>query len=169
MTKSKFDCYSDTFDVKKSNPLPNETDQVLPVPSDVEQNSRFVLSRSRGLRDDVSSRVCEHNEPVVPSVPVPTPVPAQDYDPSPEEDAHIKQLQRKLDENQVVCPKELGKNLSLPPVKHNKAKKKKPTEKVKKQPAKKNNNNEAEYSPYQKYSISKHEILPKNLRTRKVP
>ena len=85
MTKSKFDCYLDTFDVKKSNPLPNETDQVLPVPSDVEQNSRFVLSRSRGLRDDVSSRVCEHNEPVVPSVPVPTPVPAQDYDPSPEE------------------------------------------------------------------------------------
>ena len=42
-------------------------------------------------------------------------------------------------------------------------------EKVKKHPAKKNSNNEAEYSPHQKYSIPKHEILPKNLRTRKVP
>ena len=66
-------------------------------------------------------------------------------------------------------PKELGKNLSLPPVKHNKAKKKKPTEKVKKQPAKKNENKNTEYSPQKKYSIPKHEILPKNLRTRKVP
>ena len=84
MTKSKFDCYMDTFNVQKSDPLPNETDQILPVTSDVEQNSRFDLSRTRDLRDDVSSRVSEHNQPVVPSVP--PSVPAIEYLPSPEEE-----------------------------------------------------------------------------------
>ena len=109
---------------------------------------------------------------VDPVDPVQVPVPAQDNDPStpsPEEDVHITQLQRKIDETQVIRPKELGKNLSLPPVKHNKSKLKKPVENLKKQPVKRNNNNETEYSPHQKYSLLKHEILPKNLRTRKVP
>ena len=144
MTKSKFDCYLDTFNWTESKPPSNNAEQTLPVLSDVEQNSHFFLSRSRGLCDDVSSRFCENVDPV----PVPVPVPAQDDDPStpsPEEEVHITQLQRKIDETQVVRPKELGKNLSLPAVKHNKSKLKKPVEKVKKQPAKKNNNNEAEY------------------------
>ena len=78
-------------------------------------------------------------------------------------------MQRKIDETQVIRPKELGKNLSLPPVKHNKSKLKKPVENLKKQPVKRNSNNETEYSPHQKYSMPKHEILPKNLRTRRVP
>ena len=72
-------------------------------------------------------------------------------------------MQRKTNEDQVVRPKELGTNLSLPAVKHNKTKLKKPVEKVKKHPAKKNSNNEEEYSPNQKHYIPKHEILPKKV------
>ena len=61
-------------------------------------------------------------------------MPAQDDDPStltPEEEVHITRLQRKTDETQVVRPKEFGKNLSLPAVKYNKSKLKKPVEKSK--------------------------------------
>ena len=43
-----------------------------------------------------------------------------------------------------------------------------PLENLKKQPVKKINNNEEEYSPHQRIFIPKHEILPKNLRARKV-
>ena len=89
--------------------------------------------------------------------------------PSPEEDVHIKNLKRKCDEAKVVRPRELGANLSLPPVKHNKSKVKKKMEIVKKQPVKKINHSEEEYSPHKKLSIPKHEILPKTLRTRKNP
>ena len=78
-------------------------------------------------------------------------------------------MQRKCDEAKVVRPRELGANLSLPPVKHNKSKVKKKMEVMKKQPVKKINNSEEEYSPPNKLSVPKHEILPKNLRTRKVP
>ena len=164
MTKSKFDCYLDTFDVKKSNPLPNETDQILPVTSDVEQNSRFDLSRTRDLRDDVSPRECD--QLVAPSVP--PSVPAIEYLPSPEEDANIKKLQKEVDESKVIRPKELGQNLSIPQVKHNKTKNKKPKEKVKEQPTKTKEKLESDYHP-SKYSIPQHEVLPKNLRSRKVP
>ena len=159
MTKSKFDCYMDTFNVQKSDPLPNETDQLLPVTSDVEQNSHFDLSRTRDLHDDVSPRVSEHDQIVVPSVP--PSVPAIEYLPSPEEDANIKKLQKEVDESKVIRPKELGQNLSIPQVKHNKAKNKKPKEKVKKQPTKKNENLESDYHS-SRYSIPQHEVLPKN-------
>ena len=108
MTKSKFDCYIDTFNVQESDPLPNETDQILPVTPDVEQNSRFDLSRTRDLRDDVSSSVSEHNQPVVPSVP--PSVPAIEYLPSPEEEEDINKLQQEVDESKTDHPKELGQN-----------------------------------------------------------
>ena len=136
MTKSKFDVYLDEFNVTGNEPPSRNIEQHLPVLSDKEQNSRFVLSRSRGLRDDVSSCVCDHVDPV----PVLVPVPARDDDPAildPEEEVHIKRLQRKTNEDQVVRPKELGTNLSLPAVKYNKTKLKKSVEKVKKHPAKK--------------------------------
>ena len=68
----------------------------------------------------------------------------------------------------VIRPKELGQNLSIPQVKHNKAKNKKLKEKVKEQPTKKNERLESDYHP-SKYSIPQHEVLPKNLRSRKVP
>ena len=49
MTKSKFDCYMDTFNVQKTDSLPNDTDQILPVMPDVEQTSRFDFSRTVSL------------------------------------------------------------------------------------------------------------------------
>ena len=168
MTKSKFDAYLDDLKITgNENPSPN-IKQHLPVMSDVEQNSRFVLSRRRGVRDNVLSRVSDLVDPV----PVLVPVQAQTDDPAtldPEEEVYIKKLQRKTDEDPVVRPKEVGTNLSLPAVKYNKAKMKKSVEKVKTHPAKKNVNNEENYSPNQKYNIPRHEVLAKKLRTREVP
>merc|ERR1712243_276932 len=78
MTKSKFDCYIDRFNIQKTDPLWNDTDQILPVTADVEQTSHFDFSRTEDLRHDVPSRY----QPVVPSVP--PSVPAIEYLPSPE-------------------------------------------------------------------------------------
>ena len=117
MTRSKFDCYLDNFDLTGTKPPSNNVDQ---VPVADEQNTRFDLSRTRGLQHDVSS--CLYD---VEPVPVLDPVPAEELDPHldpPEEDVHIKQLQRKLDEATTVCPKEYGINLSLPPVRYTKSK-----------------------------------------------
>ena len=170
MSKSKFDAYLDDFKITgNESPSPN-IKQHLPVMSDVEQNSRFVLSRRRGVRDNVSSRVSDQVDQVDP-VPVLVPVQAQPDDPAtldPEE-IHIKKLQRKTDEDPVVRPKEVGKNLSLPAVKHNKAKVKKSVKKVKIHPTKKDTNNDDNYSPNQKYNVPRHEVLNKKLRTREVP
>ena len=105
---------------KKSDPLPNDTDQILPVTADVEQTSRFDFSRTADLRDDVPSHVIEHNQHVVPSVP--PSVPAIEYLPSPEEEEDINKLQQEVDESKTVRPKEFGHNLSLPRVKYNKSK-----------------------------------------------
>ena len=170
MSKSKFDAYLDDFKITgNDSPSPN-TKQHLPVMSDVEQNSRFVLSRRRGVRDNVSSRVPDPVDQVDPAQ-VLVPVQTQPDDPAtldPEE-IHIEKLQRKTDEDPVVRPKEVGKNLSLPAVKYNKAKVKKSVEKVKTHPAKKDVNNEENYSPNQKYNVPRHEVLAKKLRTREVP
>merc|ERR1711873_394083 len=94
--------------------------------------SRLDFSRTADLRRDVPSRVVKHNQYVVPSVP--PSVPAIEYLPSPEEEEDINKLQQEVDESKTVRPKELGQNLSLPPVKHNKSKikNKKQKEKIKK-------------------------------------
>ena len=99
MTKSKFDAYMDSFNLTNSDPPQNDVDQVIPVMPDIEQNSRFVLSRTIGPHDDFVrlSCLCENVEPV----PLPDPVPSQVHDPSPpspEEDIHIPQLQKMCDE-----------------------------------------------------------------------
>merc|ERR1712115_645853 len=140
MTKSKFDCYIGRFNIQKTDPLPNDTDQILPVTADLEQTSRLDFSRAADIRHDVPSRVVEHSQHVVPSVP--PSVPAIEYLPSPEEEEDINKLQQEVDESKTVRPKELGQNLSLPPVKHNKSKinNKKPKEKIKKQSPKKKEN-----------------------------
>ena len=54
-------------------------------------------------------------------------------------------------------------------MKHNKSKLKKPIKNLKKQSVKKSDIREEEYSLCQRISIPKHEILPKSLRSRKVP
>ena len=96
MTKSKFDCYMDTFNVQKTDPLPNDTDQILPVTADVEQTSRFDFSRAADIRRDVPSRVVEHSHNIVPCVP--PSVPAIEYLPSPKEEEDINKLQQEVDE-----------------------------------------------------------------------
>ena len=78
-------------------------------------------------------------------------------------------MQRKTDDDLVIRPKEVGKNLSLPAVKHNKAKVKKSVKKVKIHTTKKDTNYDDYYSPNQKYNVPRHEVLNKKLRTREVP
>merc|ERR1712177_25590 len=119
MTKSKFDCYIDRFNIQKTDSLPNDTDKILPVTADVEQTSRLDFSRTADIRCDLPSRVVEHSQHVVPSVP--PSVPAIEYLLSPEEEEDINKLQQEVDESKTVRPKEFGHNLSLPLVKHNKS------------------------------------------------
>merc|ERR1712115_626669 len=127
MTRSKFDAYMDKFNIQNNDPLPNDTDQLLPVTADVEQTSRFDFSRAADIRRDVPPRVVpcvvvprvvRHNQNIVPRM---QSVPAIEYLPSPEEE-EIRMLQQEVDESITVSPKEFGHNLSLPRVKHNKAK-----------------------------------------------
>ena len=106
MTKSKLDCYIDRFNIQKTDPLPNDTDQILPVTADVEPTSRLDFSRTADLRHDVPSCVIEHNQHVVPSVP--PSVPAIEYLPSPEEEEDMNKLRQEVDESKPVRPKELG-------------------------------------------------------------
>merc|ERR1712243_387338 len=83
VTRSKFDCYIDKFNIQKSDPLPNDTDQILPVMADVEQTSRLDFSRAADIRRDVPPRVIEHSHNLIPSI-LPS-LPAIEYLPSPEE------------------------------------------------------------------------------------
>ena len=97
LSKLKFDSYIDSFGLANSDPPQNDVDQVIPVMPDIEQNSRFVLFRTRGpLNDVVRSSLNENVEPV----PLPQPVPSQVHDPSPpppKEDIHISNLQKMCD------------------------------------------------------------------------
>ena len=99
-------------------------------------------------------------------------MPEEDVDPHiapPEEDVHIKELQRNVDSSPSVRPKESGRNLSLPPVHYTKSKIKQQNKDTKKPPNKKSDDNETEYLPSIKIKPGKFEILPKNLRTRRIP
>ena len=96
MTRSKFDNFLDTFDLTGTKPYSDNV--ILPVADD-EQNFRFDSSRSRDVR------------PCLDDVPVPvlSPLPEEDVDPHidpPEEDVHIKELQRNVDNSPSVRPKE---------------------------------------------------------------
>ena len=131
MTRSKFDKFLDSFDLTGTKPTSDNVD--LPVAD--EQNSRFDFSRSRGLpyvhprHDDVNT------------VPVLDPLPEEELDPhveEPEEDVHIEDLQRNVDNSPSVRPKEFGRNLSLPPVSYTKSKVKRQNKEVKKPANKKN-------------------------------
>ena len=136
LTKSKFDSYINSFNLSKSDPPQNDIDQVMPV-SDIKQNTAcFVSSRTRGPVDDDIVRLSCLNENVQ-SVSIPEHVPSQAHDPQPKEDLQVSNLQKLCDEQQVVRPGELGKNLSLPPVHYNKAKMKQSKKDLKKQPIKK--------------------------------
>ena len=67
-------------------------------------------------------------------------MPTEELDPhidAPEEDVHIEDLQRNVDEAPTVRPKEYGRNLSLPLVSYTKSKVKKQNKEVKKQTNKK--------------------------------
>ena len=74
-----------------------------------------------------------------------------------------------MDSSPSVRPKEFGRNLSLPPVHYTKSKIKQQNKEVKKPSNKKVDDNETEYLPSSKIKPGKFEILPKNLRTRRVP
>ena len=110
MTRSKFDAYMDKFNIQNTDPLPNDTDQLLPVTADVEQTSRLDFSRAADIRHDVPPRVVprvvvpcvvRHNQNIVPRMPS---VPAIEYLPSPEEE-EISKLQQEVDESITVRPK----------------------------------------------------------------
>merc|ERR1712243_246290 len=69
MTRSKFDAYMDKFKIQNNDPLPNDTDQLLPVTADVEQTSRFDFSRATDICRDVPPRVVRYNQNIVPRIP----------------------------------------------------------------------------------------------------
>ena len=74
-----------------------------------------------------------------------------------------------MDSSPSVRPKEFGRNLSLSPVHYTKSKIKQQNKEVKKPSNKKVDDNETEYLPSSKIKPRKFEILPKNLRTRRLP
>ena len=88
-------------------------------------------------------------------------MPVIKYLPSPEED-EIRMLQQEVDESITVRPKEFGHNLSLPRVKHNKAKTKnrKQQKQQKKQSPKKKEESKTDYQPA-KHQDPYHKVLPK--------
>ena len=160
MTRSKFDNYLDTFDLTGTKPYSN--DVILPV-ADTEQNFRFDTSRSRDVRP------CLNDVPV----PVHSSLPEEDVDPHvvlpDEEDVQVQKLQRNVDNSPSVRPKESGRNLSIPPVHYTKSKIKQKSKDSKKPSNKKGDDNETEYLPSVKIKPGNFEILPKNLRSRRVP
>ena len=85
----------DNFNIQNNEPLPNDTDQHLPVTADVEQTSRLDFSRAADIHRDVPSRVVEHSLNIVPSVP--PSVPAIEYLLSPKEEEDINKLQQEVD------------------------------------------------------------------------
>ena len=64
---------------------------------------------------------------------------------------------------------EYGRNLSLPPVRYTKSKIKRHDKEVKKQTNRKIHETEQDYTPPNRISLHKYKILPKDLRTRRVP
>ena len=110
-------------------------------------------------------------------VPVHSSLPEEDADPQvvqpDEEEVQVQELQRNVDNSPSVRPKETGRNLSIPPVHYTKSKIKqnsKDSQKPSNKPSsKKGDENETEYLPSVKIKPGNFEILPKNLRSRRVP
>ncbi len=117
----------DNFNIQNNESLPTDTDQHLPVTTDIEQTSRLDSSRAADIRRDVSPRavprvviprVTRHNQNIVRRR---QSVQAIEHLPSPEE-KEVQTLQQEIDESTTIRPKEFGHNLSLPRVKYNKTK-----------------------------------------------
>ena len=106
-------------------------------------------------------------------VPVHSSLPEEDVDPHvvppDEEEVQVQELQRNVDNSPSVRPKESGRNLSIPPVHYTKSKIKQKSKDSKKPSNKKGDDNENEYLPSVKIKPGNFEILPKNLRSRKIP
>ena len=124
----------------------------MPTVSDItEKNTAGFVSRDRGrVADDIVHSSLNSLNENIQFVSTPEHVPSQAHDPQTEENLQVSNLQKLCDEQQVERPREIGQNLSLPPVCYNKSKVKQLKKDLKKQPIKKSNITLGDYCPNQK-------------------